>query len=114
MPAPTWDAVFADVADSLRRAMGDFENELVITPESTFRDDLGMESIDVVALAGRLQATYGESVNFAFFIADDDAQIATDLRVGQLVGYIAESLGIPGTDAATAQTATPQPVTDPA
>ncbi|MFE9610906.1 phosphopantetheine-binding protein [Streptomyces sp. NPDC006012] len=92
MPTPTWDTVFADVTDMLRSAMGDFDNELVITPESTFRDDIGMESIDIVALAGRLQAAYGNAVNFALFIAGDEAAIATELRVGRLVTYIVDSL----------------------
>ncbi|MFJ5035668.1 phosphopantetheine-binding protein [Streptomyces sp. NPDC088560] len=98
MPAPTWDTVFADITDMLRSAMGDFDNELVITPESTFRDDIGMESIDVVALAGRLQAVYGNAVNFALFVAGDEAAIATDLRVGQLVTYIVDSLKTSVTD----------------
>ncbi|MGW7546546.1 acyl carrier protein [Streptomyces sp. NPDC054770] len=91
MPISRWDTVFAEVSDMLRAAMGDFDNELDITPESTFRDGLGMESIDVVALAGRLQAAYGDSVNFALFVAGDQAAIATELRVGQLVTYIVDS-----------------------
>ena len=91
MTTTRWDTVFAEVSDMLRAAMGDFDNELDLTPQSTFRDGLGMESIDVVALAGRLQAAYGDSVNFALFIAGDEAAIAADLRVGQLVTYIVDS-----------------------
>jgi acyl carrier protein len=91
MPTTRWDTVFAEVSDILRAAMGDFDNELDITPQSTFRDGLGMESIDVVALAGRLQAAYGNSVNFALFIAGDEAAIAAELQVGQLVTYIVDS-----------------------
>jgi acyl carrier protein len=96
MPTPTRETVFAEVSDMLRLAMADFDNELDITLDSTFRDDLGMESIDVVALAGRLQAAYGDSVNFALFVAGDEAKIAADLRVGHLVGYIVDALEAPG------------------
>ncbi|MFE3175145.1 phosphopantetheine-binding protein [Amycolatopsis sp. NPDC059090] len=76
--------------------MADFDNELDIGSESAFRGDLGMESIDIVALAGRLQAAYGDSVNFALFVAGDEAAIAAELQVGQLVTYIADSLEKPG------------------
>jgi acyl carrier protein len=51
-----------------------------------------MESLDVVSLAGRLQARYGNAVNFAQFVAGLDMASMGELRVGQLVDYIADSL----------------------
>ena len=85
-------AILADVATMLRAVLGDFGPEADITMDSSFREDLAMESIDVVSLAGRLQARYGNSVNFAQFVASLDVTSMGELRVGQLVRYIAESL----------------------
>lgn len=85
-------AILADVTSMLRSALGDFGDDAEITMDTTFRDDLGMESIDVVSLAGRLQARYGTSVNFALFVSGLDVESVGDLTVGRLVGYIADSL----------------------
>ncbi|GAB1643163.1 acyl carrier protein [Krasilnikovia sp. MM14-A1259] len=91
MPSNT-TAVLADVDALLRSVLGDFGPDAEITMETTFRDDLGMESLDVVSLAGRLQARYGNSVNFALFVSSLDVASVGELRVGQLVDYIAKSL----------------------
>lgn len=84
--------ILADLDAILRGVLGDFGPEAPITMDSSFRDDLGMESIDVVALAGRLQARYGNAVNFAQFVAGLDLASMGELRVGQLVTHIAASL----------------------
>jgi acyl carrier protein len=85
-------AILADIDAMLRAVLGDFDDGVEITVDSTFRDDLGLESLDVVSLAGRLQARYGNAVNFAQFVAGLDMASMGELRVGQLVDYIAESL----------------------
>jgi len=85
-------AVLADVDSMLRGVLGDFGPDAEIALDTTFRDDLGMESLDVVSLAGRLQARYGNSVNFALFVSSLDVASVGDLTVGQLVDYICESL----------------------
>jgi acyl carrier protein len=84
--------VTAEVSRILNAVLGEFGAENPVTPESTFRDDLGMESIDVVALAGRLQARYGAGVNLAQFVATLDPDSVGELRVGQLVDHIVDSL----------------------
>lgn len=91
MPADK-TAILTDIEAMLRAVLGDFGPELEVTPASSFRDDLDMESIDVVALAGRLQARYGNVVNFAQFVAGLDVSSMGQLRVGQLVDYIGASL----------------------
>lgn len=84
--------ILADVAAMLRSVLGDFADDLEITPATTFRDDLAMESIDVVSLAGRLQARYGSAVNLALFVSGLDAESVGELTVGRLVDYLADSL----------------------
>jgi acyl carrier protein len=91
MPAAQ-DRILADLTEMINAVLGDFADDRPITMDTTFRDDLGMESIDVVSLAGRLQARYGDTVNFAHFVAKLDLETVGELRVGQLVEHIATSL----------------------
>jgi acyl carrier protein len=100
MPVDT-PTVTAEVTRILRSVLGAHPEEhsatdLPITADSTFREDLGMESIDVVALAGRLQARYGAGVNLAQFVATLDPDSVRELRVGQLVDHIVTSLSATG------------------
>jgi acyl carrier protein len=84
--------VLADLTEVLHAILGEFGTDVEITLDTTFRDDLGMESLDVVSLAGRLQARYGSAVNLAQFAAAFDLDSIRELRVGQLVEYISRSL----------------------
>jgi acyl carrier protein len=84
----------ADIDAMLHAVLADFGTDLDIELDSTFRDDLGMESLDVVSLAGRMQSRYGDSVNFARFIAGLDVSSMAELKVGDLVDFIAESLDV--------------------
>ncbi|GAA2505464.1 acyl carrier protein [Winogradskya humida] len=84
--------ILTDVTTMLRSVLGEFGADTEITMATTFGDDLGMESIDVVSLAGRLQARYGSTVNFAYFVSGFDTTSMTGLTVGRLVDFIADSL----------------------
>ncbi|WP_432841957.1 acyl carrier protein [Dactylosporangium sp. CA-092794] len=90
MPAGQSD-ILADIAEMLHAIRDDLEAEDV-TMDATFRTDLGVESIDVVALAGRLQSRYGDGVNFAEFVAGLGLDSVRDLRVRELVEFIETSL----------------------
>ncbi|HEX3782555.1 MAG TPA: phosphopantetheine-binding protein [Pseudonocardiaceae bacterium] len=89
-------AVLADIAAMLADVLdegGLGTDEIAeISLETTFRDDLDLESIDLVALGGKLDERYGERVNFAEFIADLDLEEIIALSVGELVGYILSRL----------------------
>jgi len=86
------DGILADITEMLRAILFDYGTDIEITRQTSFHEDLDMESIDLVALAGRLQARYGNSVNFAQFIAGLDLESIIELRVGQLVDFVARSL----------------------
>lgn len=88
--------ILAELTEIIHAVLGDFATDAPITVDTTFRDELGMESIDVVSLAGRLQARYGNTVNFAHFVAKLDLETVGELRVGQLVEHIAHSLDAAG------------------
>jgi acyl carrier protein len=93
MPADK-TVIRADIDAMLRAVLGDFGTDLDIELDSTFRDDLGMESLDVVSLAGRLQSRYGDSVNFAQLVAGLDVSSMAELKVGDLVDFVAASLDV--------------------
>lgn len=81
------------VSGILREILDEYVVEdIEITPQSLFFDDLELESIDLVALAGRLQEHYGEQINLAEFLANREIEDVIALTVGQLVDYVASCL----------------------
>ncbi|MDG4771490.1 acyl carrier protein [Solwaraspora sp. WMMD792] len=94
MPADH-DTILTEISQMLRAVLPGIDPDEEITMDTSFRDDLEMESIDVISLAGRLQARYGDSVNFAQFVAGLDVDSLRALRVGELVEHIATALDSP-------------------
>lgn len=92
VPAPTAvdeETVFAEIAGMLRSMLDEYGlDDIEIAPESRFMEDLELESIDLVTLAGHLEARYGRQVNFAEFVAGLELDEIIDLSVGRLVEYV--------------------------
>lgn len=87
------EAVLADIAGMLRVLLEEYGvDDADITMDTTFHDDLELESIDLVALSGSLREHYGDRVNFAAFIADLELDEIIALTVGRLVDYVVASL----------------------
>lgn len=85
------DPILGDVVEMLIEVVGeDFLLDVEITRETTFTDDLALESIEFVALAEKLQERYGGRVDFAAFVADMDITEIMAMKVGTLVAYIEE------------------------
>ena len=85
--------VFDEVVEMLTEVIGaDFLLEIDVTPESTFSDDLAVESVEFVALGQKLQQRYGDHVNFVAFVADLDIDQITAMNVGTVVSYIESCL----------------------
>ncbi|MGH3158929.1 MAG: acyl carrier protein [Streptosporangiaceae bacterium] len=81
--------VLDEVVRLLTEVVGeDFLLDTEITLDTTFSDDLALESIELVALGERLQEHYGERVNFVSFIGDMDLDGIMAMTVGKLVGYV--------------------------
>lgn len=103
--------ILAEVAAMLHAIRDHAGVDGEITMSTRFTDDLEMESIDVVSLAGRLQVRYGDGVNFPQFIAGLDLDEIRQLTVGRLVEYIAAALAEPqpgaGADASLGRTGAP-------
>jgi acyl carrier protein len=85
--------VLGEIAGILHIVAHDVFPDETIDMDTRLRDDLGLESIDLVHFAERLQSLYGAQVNLALFLAELVAEEAADLRVGQVVDFIADALG---------------------
>ena len=71
----------------------DYIEDIDIGPETTFREDLDVESIEFVALGEALIERYGDQVDFAAWIATMNVDEIIGLTVGQLVDHIVECHG---------------------
>ncbi|MFE7615396.1 acyl carrier protein [Streptomyces sp. NPDC057496] len=88
-----WERTLADIAGMLRDLLAEEGlDDVEIDRDTTFHDDLELESIDLVTLAGSLREHYGEKVNVALFVADLELDEIIALTVGQLVDYVTQSL----------------------
>ncbi|MFJ4830708.1 phosphopantetheine-binding protein [Streptomyces sp. NPDC088747] len=93
--APDETTALADISAILRTVLEEYGLEDAdITPDTSFHDDLELESIDLVTLSAQLREFYGERVNFAAFIADRGLDEIIALTVGDLVGYVVDSLAV--------------------
>ncbi|WP_442805343.1 acyl carrier protein [Streptomyces sp. GMR22] len=93
--APEADApaVLAEISGMLRTMLDEYGlDDIEVTMETRFTEDLELESIDLVTLAGSLEARYGRQVNFAEFVADLELDEIIDLTVGRLVEYVVRCL----------------------
>jgi acyl carrier protein len=90
----TTEHVLVEISEMLRKILDDYGLDgAEITMATTFHDDLELESIDLVTLAGRIQERYGERVNLAEFLAEKDLDDVIALRIGELVEYVASCIG---------------------
>jgi acyl carrier protein len=87
------ESVLAVVAGMVRDVIGeDWVADVAITMDSSFADDLELESIEFVALAEKLKVEYGGRVDFAGWLAGMDLKQIIGLEVGALVEYIVRCL----------------------
>ncbi|MFJ3176465.1 acyl carrier protein [Streptomyces roseus] len=90
------EAVIADVIGMLQEILEGYAfDAAAVGMHTRLTVDLELESIDLVTLAGSLEARYGSSVNFAHFIADMELEEIIDLTVGQLVTYVVQCITAP-------------------
>jgi acyl carrier protein len=95
----------ADVLETVRGMIADVVGEdylldLEIEMETSFDEDLELESIEFVALAEKLDETYGERVDFVAWIAGKELDEIIGMTVGELVEHITACLGGAGADPA--------------
>ena len=86
--------VLAAVTEMLTTVIGEDELLMVdeVTMDTSFNDDLELESIEFVALAEELTNRYGEQVDFVGWIADMELDALVTMTVGELVEFVAGCL----------------------
>lgn len=91
-----------NVLDVIRAMIGEIVGEeyvldLEIDMDTSFEDDLELESIEFVKLGAKLTEHYGGNVDFAAFLADKDLDEIIEMRVGEVVAYIMSATASPST-----------------
>lgn len=84
MTETTLDAV----AGMIAVVMGDELVDEPITMETSFAEDLELESIEFVALAEQVQARWGDAVDFTGWLAGKSLDEVIGLTVGDLVEHV--------------------------
>ncbi|QCX28870.1 acyl carrier protein [Nocardioides jishulii] len=90
----TRESVLADLERILLEVVGD--DLLMDGPlemETSFSDDLQLESIEFVALAEELLNTYGEKVDFVAWMSGMELDQVVSLTAGEVVDFVVASLG---------------------
>jgi acyl carrier protein len=86
-------SVLDEITAILAEVLGEeYVSDIEITPDTSFSEDLALESIEFVELSEKLQDRYGTRVNLAIFFADMDIDTIMVLTVGQLVDYVQAQL----------------------
>ncbi|MFF7203381.1 acyl carrier protein [Streptomyces sp. NPDC008141] len=90
---PTAERILAEITVMLVETVGDdFLLEEEVTADTTFNEDLALESIEFVAFAELLQQRYGTTVDLLAFLAEKDMEEILAMTVGDLVAHIAGRL----------------------
>ena len=77
------------VTQMLADTLGDeWDDSIQVDEDTSFADDLELESIEFAALAEQLQAHYGERIDFVGWISGMDLDGILGLTVGDLVRRI--------------------------
>ena len=83
------DAIVGTIGRLVHEVIGeDVEVDLDITADSSFSEDIELESIEFVALAEKLQGDFGREVDFAGWLSTMELDRILTLKVGDLVRYI--------------------------
>lgn len=87
-------SVLADITAMLARVLDEYGGlDVEVTADTTFHEDLGLESIDLVEIGALLAERYGEHVNLAEFLAEKELDDVIGLRIGTLVDFVLATAG---------------------
>jgi acyl carrier protein len=85
--------VLAEMTDMLREVIGEeYVVDMEITLDTSFNEDLELESIEFVTLADSMRDRYGDAVDFVGFLAEMDVDQVINMRVGEVVTFITDCL----------------------
>jgi acyl carrier protein len=90
-------ALFEQVHDTVVSTIVDvvgqeFYDECDVTLDSTFAEDIELESMEMMEIAERLMLAYEGRVDFVAWFADMELEVLVELTVGHIVDFIVASL----------------------
>lgn len=80
------------ITSMLAEVLGDEMIDGPVTLETSFADDLELESLELVQLAELVQRHWGAKVDFNAWIAGKSIDEIISLKVGDLVAYVDDCL----------------------
>ena len=83
------ESTVATLARMIEEVIGeDWDPDIEIRAETSFSEDLELESIEFVALAEKLQAHYGDRLDFVGWLSEKELDEIIQLRVGDVAEFI--------------------------
>jgi acyl carrier protein len=92
MVEATREQIAVDLEKIFKDTMGDWEYSGEITPETRLFADLGLESIDMVALGAAIEEHYGRTFPFAQWLSQLREQQVDDIRVNEVVQFLHDNM----------------------
>lgn len=86
------EQITSDLTALFNETMDDWEYSGEITPETRIFADLGLESIDLVALGGAIEEHYRRTFPFAQWLTQMRDQQVDDVRVKDVIQFLYENL----------------------
>ena len=88
----TREQIGVDLEKIFTKIMGDWEYSGEIAPETRLFADLGLESIDMVALGGAIEEHYRRTFPFAQWLNQMRDQQVDDIRVNDVIQFLHDNL----------------------
>ncbi len=81
--------ILAAVRGCIQEVVGEaWADEIIINIETSFSEDLELESIELVALSEKLALRFGEGINFVGWLSAMELDAILALSVGDVVEHI--------------------------
>jgi len=92
MVEATREQIAADLEKIFRDTMGDWEYSGEIKAETRLFADLGLESIDMVALGASIEEHYRRTFPFAQWLSQLRDQQVDDIRVNDVIQFLHDNM----------------------
>jgi acyl carrier protein len=90
---PLYESVRATVETAIRDVVGEwYYEECQVGLDSTFAEDIQLESMEVMEIAERLIEHYEGKVDFVAWFADLELDDLIELTVGRIIDFIVTSI----------------------
>ncbi len=87
------DEILQQIIDAIREAIAeDWVQDFVIDTDTSFNDDLEIESIEFVAIADMLQKKFGDRINLIGWLSERDINELIELTVGDVATFVEQQL----------------------